>query len=270
MGKWKQVSGDMTWERHGAVLAMVEPGARQVQLVRIEPWIEHDREAAVTHGLYLVDEKTVDYDDLSVESRQTKGAIDSVGMDVAEYKKLSPAHKAEALASYEGYEDSRSVNSLADALPAPVEEIEFWGGKETADKLAAYDEELRREVLDANFDTRLNFGDIPEMEALEFALGGEGLEMDLKGQDALAFEYAMLVAGTSGDTGSAETVAETLQALAAAPRPGDLEEVPQDAAESVKRWADRYGDPDDDEEGIAASAASVASSMVSVIGFEWV
>ena len=56
MNKWRQIGGDMTWEKYGVVLARSNTEARQVDLVRIVPWMEHDKEAAVTHGLYLVDE----------------------------------------------------------------------------------------------------------------------------------------------------------------------------------------------------------------------
>jgi len=59
---------------------------------------------------------------------------------------------------------------------------------------------MRFEALQANFDTHLTAGEMPPDEALAFALAGQPFEMDLKGQDAMAFEYAMAAAGMSGST----------------------------------------------------------------------
>jgi hypothetical protein len=270
--RWQQIGGDVSWETHGVVLGKDEPLARQVHLVRIDPWMEHDKEAAVTHGLYVVDETTIDYEDLGTDRPDVAGAIKSVELPVAEYKRLEPVYKAEILASHSGYSDSRSTNKLADALPAPPEEIDFWHGKETLKSLAASDLEMRRAALDANFDTRFTFGEMPPDEALDFALGDEPFEMSLEGQDGLAFEYATALAGVSGSTTSREDFAATVQALAAAPPPveidpnnleGRLEEV-------LVEWEQRYGDPTDEEEGIAVAAQSLASSMMSAVGFEWI
>ena len=200
MSRWRQIGGDVTWEKYGIVLARTEPEYEQVRLVRVVPWMEHDKEAAVTHGLYLVDEKTVDFSELSIERRDVQGAMRSAGLDRAEWEELGPEYRAEVLASHEGYEESRSVNTLAEALPVPPGEIEFHGQQETLENLEAYDDEMRREALDANFDTRLSFGEMPETDAIEFALGGEEFKIELQGQDALAFEYATTIAGISGAT----------------------------------------------------------------------
>ena len=272
MNKWRQVGGDMTWEKYGVVLAKNEPEYRQVELVRIVPWMEHDKEAAVSHGLYLVDGRTVDYDDLEVERREVQDALRSVGMDSDEWAGLAPEYRAEILASYEGYEESRSVDKLAEALPTAPEEIQFHGQRETSANLASYDAEMRREALEANFDTRFTFGEMPAMEGLEFALGGEELEIDLKGQDALAFDYATSIAGVSGSTASAEEVAATVTALAEAPVPSELE--PDDLESRLGRvleeWEQRYDDPSDEEDGIAAVAQRIASDILASLGFEWV
>jgi hypothetical protein len=271
MSNWKQVSGDMTWERHGVVLAKDDLDLSQVQLVRIEPWLEHDREAAVTHGLYLVDERTVDYEDLAEDSPEVRNALRSVGMEIEEFLGLPPVHKAEVLASHIGYDESHSVDRLADALPAPVHQIEFWGGAESEEKLASYDRELRRESLEANFDTRLTFGELPGREALEFALGSEGFAMELGRRDALAFEYAIALAGTTGDTGDADSFADTVRALVSAPSAEQLDPSTTDSRVEalIENWRCRYGDPSDDENGIAAAAQELASSLMSAIGFDW-
>jgi hypothetical protein len=270
--KWRQIGGDMTWESHGVVLAKNEAEYEQVHLVRILPWMEHDMEAAVSHGLYLVDEKTVDYGDLAIDQKHVRDALRSVGMDPAEWANLAPEHQAEVLASHDGYDESRSVDRLADALPDAPEDIEFWGQKETAETLESYDDQMRREALDANFETRFTFGEMPPMDAIEFALGGEEFELELQGQDALAFAYGTAVAGISGDTATAEEFAATVQALAETPAPAEL---PDDVAESsVERvltdWEERYGDPSEEDHGIASVAQRIASDMLAAIGFEWV
>jgi len=256
---------------HGVVLAKDDSHGRQVHLVRVMPWLEHDREAAVTHGLYLVDEKTVDYDDLDAARSEVHQALRSTGVRPDEYDALGPMYKADLLAEVSGYDDSRSVDTLAQALPDAPEKIAFWGQPETSAKLEEYDRERRREALEANFKTRLTFGKLPAADALEFALGGEGLEMELQGQDALAFEYATALAGVSGATGSAEDIVETVRALADAPLPSDLDAEALGAVERVlSEWDERYGDPSDEESGIAAVAQSVASGMMSALGFEWI
>ena len=267
MSKWRQIGGDMTWERYGAVLARSNPEARQVDLVRIVPWMEHDREAAVTHGLYLVDETTVDTDDLSPDRRNVKEAMRSAGIDVDEWRTLAPEYQAEMVANHDGYEQSRSVDRLADALPDRPEDIQFHGQKETGELLEAYDDDMRREALEANFKTRLSFGQVPPLDAVTFALGGEAYEMELQGQDALAFEYAMAAAGASGDVSSPESFVETVRALADAPSPEDFVDAP---AHVLSDWEERYGDPSDDEDGIAVVARRIASDMLGTIGFEWI
>jgi hypothetical protein len=271
MAAWQQIGGDMTWEMHGVVLGKDDPHGRQVHLVRVIPWLEHDREAAVTHGLYLVDEKTVDYDDLDASRSEVQQALRSTGVRPDEYDDLGAMYKADLVAEVSGYDDSRSADTLAEALPDAPEKIAFWGQPETSAKLEEYDRERRREALEANFKTRLTFGVMPAPDALEFALGGEGLEIELQGQDALAFEYATTVAGVSGATDSADEIAETVQALVDAPPPSDLDpDVSANIERVLAEWEDRYGDPSDEEDGIATAAQGVASAMMSALGFEWI
>jgi hypothetical protein len=270
MGGWKQIGGDMSWERHGVVLGKLDPKARQVELVRITPWLEHDHEAAVSHGLYLVDSTTLDIDDLGIDQPNVREAMRSSGIDAAEFDALEPEYKAELLASYQGYEDSRSVNALAKALPAPVKDVAFWGGQESESNLAEYDRELRRESLEANFETRMTFGVMPADEAITFALGDGPFTMDLKGEDELAFEYATAAAGVSGDVDTAESFIETVKALAEAPLPSELDGAGPSVTKVISRWENRYGDPSDDDSGIANAAQSLASAMLDTLGFEWV
>ena len=270
MGGWKQIGGDMSWDRHGVVLGKLDSKSRQVELVRITPWLEHDHEAAVSHGLYLVDSTVVDLDDLGGDQTNVRDALRSAGMDPAEFEALEPEHKAEILASYQGYEDSRSVDALAKALPAPVKEISFWGGAESESNLAEYDRELRREALEANFKTRMTFGVMPADEAIAFALGDGPFAMDLKGEDELAFEYATAVAEIPGDVDSPEAFTQTVKALAGAPPPSELKTSNRRITQVLGRWEDRYGDASDEESGIANAAESLASAMLDTLGFEWV
>jgi hypothetical protein len=191
-------------------------------------------------------------------------------MDADEYTALSPENQAEIVSAYRGYEDSRSVDSLASALPGPVDAITFWGGKETDEKLAEYDRDLRREVLEDNFETHLTFGVMPDEAALTFAFGDDEFSMDLQGQDALAFEYATAVAGVPDDTSTAEAFAATVQALAEAPSPAELAKPDVHVERVLAKWEERYGDPSDEEGGIAAAAQSVAASLMESLGFDWV
>jgi len=272
-GGWRQIGGDVNWSTYGVVLAKEEPDSKQVLLVRIEPWLEHDKHAAVTEGLYAVDEAAFSYRSLASDRHDTVAAMASLDMEVPEYERLGPAEKAAVLASHFGYDQSRSVSRLEEALPAPPDEIAFWHGKkETIDSVADASTEMKRAVLDANFETRLTFGELPDDAALEFALGDAPPELSLEGQDALAFEYATEIAGVSGRTDTVKELTATLRALANAPSPEflDPDRIGPRTEDAIERWDRRYGDPGDEEEGIAAAAQALASSILSSLGFEWV
>jgi hypothetical protein len=96
--------------------------------------------------------------------------------------------------------------------------------------------------------------------------------MELQGQDSLAFEYATALVEGAGSTDTAEEFARTIEALTAAPPPTELDPdtVDSNLERVLAQWERRYGDPSDEEDGIAASAQSLASSMLSALGFEWV
>jgi hypothetical protein len=162
------------------------------------------------------------------------------------------------------------VNSLVKALPAPVGEIAFWGGKESEKNLTEYDRDLRRESLEANFKTRMTFGVMPSDEAIAFALGDAEFSMELKGEDELAFEYAMTVAGLPGEVDTPKSFTATVRALADAPLPAELENPDREIERILSKWEDRYGDPSDEDSGICNAAQSLASSMLDSLGFEWV
>lgn len=272
MSAWTQIGGDMTWERHGVVLANVHPRLEQVELVKIEPWIEHGKSAAIEQGgLYLVDRKTLDFSDLALDNPTVADALRYSGLSAAEYEELEPEHRAELVAAATGYDESATVDSLAAALPAPVEGIVFWGGHESRSKIDEYDRDLRREVLEANFKTRMSFGVLPSRDAVEFAMGGEPFTMEPRGEDELAFSYAVELAGLTGAMDDADELLAVVHALAEAPSPRELPEDADDAVRQlVERWEQRYGDPDDEDTGITNAARSLASSIMESLGFEWI
>ena len=64
-----------------------------------------------------------------------------------------------------------------------------------------------------------------------------------------------------------------MQALAGAPLPSETDG--GDGRDSriervLEAWEQRYGNPSDEEDGIASVAQRIASDMLAVIGFEWV
>jgi hypothetical protein len=58
----------------------------------------------------------------------------------------------------------------------------------------------------------MTFGVMPDDEAIAFALGNEPFTLDLKGEDDLAFEYAMAAAGTSGEVDTPGSFTMTVRA----------------------------------------------------------
>lgn len=193
--KWRQISGDVNWSDYGIVLAKDIPSAEQVELVRIEPWLEHDSSAILTYGgLFIVDEATFDYDDLDSSRKDVKSAMQTVGMDQEDYDKLEPVHKAEVYASTHGYGgEGRTTSDLVKALPDRPEDIEFFHGKETVESVRAAEADQRRAALDKLFDTSFDFGEMPSDDAIEFAVEG-GFVQELDGNDVAGYGYAVLVA----------------------------------------------------------------------------
>lgn len=269
MPKWKQVSGDISWASYGVVLA--KKGNREVELVRIEPWLEHDSSAIPSHGLYIVEHTTVDFDDMGTNLVEVKVAMSSVGIDEKEYKKLDPVYKADIIANHYGYEDSLSANNLLKALPAKPNEIEFLAGKETEESVKEANDEMRREALQKVFETRLTAGVMPDEDALKFAFGDDEFEAQLKGEDAEAYKYAMEMAGLYGGSNLSLTLPQfkkVINALWNAPLGEELsgkkltkaKQILRLAGDDVEKEADRLGE----------IAQSLASSMMETLGFDWV
>lgn len=291
MPKWKQISGDVNWADYGVVFAKDDKENKSVELVMIEPWIEHDSSAIKTHGLYLVEERTVDYSDMGVDDDAVKGAIESTGMDEREYKKLSPAHKAEVIASYNGYAsysgEGRSTNDLLGALPDKPENIEFWHGKETEESVKNSNREMRKAGLEKVFDTRLDFGEMPEKKALEFAWGDdEKIVFEIDDNEKTGLGYAKLFAHSLPDRGfnprndqwvveGADEFATIVEKLAKAPKGegmghGDLFK--------VKHYLGHpdLGEGEEEEERLREMATEMAESshelainLMGQLGFDW-
>jgi len=228
MSKWKQVDGDRDFSGSGCTLAKVDKRSRQVELVRITPWLEMDSSALQNgYGFWDVSSKTVDYEDLGVDREDVQSAMRTSGLDEDEYKKLGPEYKAVVLANHEGYEDSTSTNDFAEALPCPIEEVKFYAGKVPASEVPEINKSMRREVVSKLYGGH-SARKVPELEALELALGDEPLDLQLDDDEAEALRYALAVARGVPDfskvklenavkVDGAQTLADLLAALIKAP-----------------------------------------------------
>jgi hypothetical protein len=190
MSKWTQVGGDRDWSGVGCTLARDDRSSRSVDLVRITPWLEMDPSALTSgYGLWDVSEGAVDYEDMSIHENVRK-AIKSAGMSESEYEEMSPSHKAALIAEYGGvFEESRSVSDLAKALPKPLDQVEFWAGKTSAEEVKTANQEMRREATQSVYGRR-HRGGVPDLDALEFATGGEPVSVDLEDEESQALRYA--------------------------------------------------------------------------------
>ena len=236
MSKWKQVSGDTDFSGVGCVLAKTDKKRGSVELVRITPWLEMDSAALKEgYGFWDVSTTTVDYSDMGVDKPDVKSAMSYVGMDTAEYKKLEPAYKAEIIASASGYGDSRSTNDFADALPAPIGEIEFYSGSASKKDIADINDSMRREVVSKLYGGDYRGEKIPDDDILELAFGDEKRTFDINEDQAQAIRYAHAIADGSYswtfpkaklDTNltlkNSATLKELLEILADTPDSSDL------------------------------------------------
>ena len=195
MTNWKQVSGDVDFSGTGCVLARDNPSSRDVDLVRITPWLEMDSSAlAQGYGFWDVCRTTIDYDDMQVENDDVQSAMECTGVDAEEYQKLDPAHKAAVIAEYAGYGDSTSTSDFAEALPAPIGQIQFWAGSENHD-IESINDEMRREVTSKLYGGKFSSrGRLPTDEALDLAFGSDPHVFELSEDEAQAVRYALAVA----------------------------------------------------------------------------
>jgi hypothetical protein len=123
---------------------------------------------------------------------------------------------------------------------------------------------------------RSSFGQIPSPEELQQAIDDlGGWDMDLKGADSLAFEFAMMVADAGyPNMSTGEGMHKVLTALTNCPEPDALpDSVDQEELDDpdsrlnrlLDAWDARYGN-----ESIAQTAESLASGIMDVLGWEWV
>lgn len=114
----------------------------------------------------------------------------------------------------------------------------------------------------------VSWGEIPDEEELDALMDEEPFDMQLQGADSLAFEYAMELSENpaAGNTSDANGLRATLEALVDVPKPDELSEDQYEEVESVlDAWYDRYGSDDIEE-----TAWSLASSIMEVLGVEWI
>jgi hypothetical protein len=122
------------------------------------------------------------------------------------------------------------------------------------------------------------YGNVPSPEELQAALDEQGgWDMDLKGGDYLAFAYALEVAGVGNpDMNTGVGMHKVLTALSNAPSPEELPETVDDEEienphsylnKTLNSWHVRYGRS---EEKIEDRAQGLASSILDILGWEWV
>jgi hypothetical protein len=120
------------------------------------------------------------------------------------------------------------------------------------------------------------FGQVPPPEDLQAAIDDlGGWSMDLKGQDSLIFDYAMLIAGLSNpDMNTGEGMHQVLVALMDTPAEDELPDSIPDADitnpksrlnQLLDAWGQRYF-----EKSLPEAGQSLASSILEVLGFEWI
>ena len=200
MTNWKQVSGDVDFSGTGCVLARDNPSSRDVDLVRITPWLEMDSSALTQgYGFWDVCRTTIDYDDMQVENDDVQSAMEYTDVDAKEYQALDPAHKAAVIAEYSGYGESTSTSDFAKALPAPIDQIQFWAGSENHD-IESINDEMRREVTSKLYGGKFSsLGRLPTDEALDLAFGSGPRTFELNDDEAQAVRYALAAASAKYD-----------------------------------------------------------------------
>lgn len=277
--KWKQVGGDMTWEKHGGVFARDD--GHYVEVVKIDAWANLDSSAIPTHGLYNKQEGAVDYDDLGegvlpgALSSDIKQRLSYVGIDEEEYAKLDPIYKGAVYFESGGWDDDVSSNSLLELLPADPEDIEFMAGKETKEKVRGYQDDERRDAVRDHFESRLTWGEWPDDETFDFAFGDDDFKMELNENDHTALNYALAMQGMRKRDAKLslgkEGFAEIAKALAAAPGGEDL--TPAQLTKVSRYLGEQVDDEDQLKEmadEMAEGARGLASTMMESLGIEWV
>lgn len=286
MSKWKQTGGDVSWDKYGLILTRINDD--WVEVFRLEPAMEHDKEMAVSHGFWFASSAEFKISDLEDwENKEVKGAASYVGMDKEEWAEMPPEGKAEAYATYGHWDQEETGNDLNGLLPGKPEDIEFSHGKETKESLEDSNAEMRREALEANFDTSLDIGEMPDDDALEFAWGegDHAWEFEINDNEKSGLGYAKLFSKID-DSGfdartnkwtidDAKTFAKIVESLAKLPTGDDI--TPHYHTKIMTYLGHpEYGDKEEEKERVEAaatefaeSAQELAVSLMGHLGFDW-
>jgi hypothetical protein len=149
------------------------------------------------------------------------------------------------------------------ARRSPVEE---QGLSETDNEEGG--EEMPYDRHEHGYRRSTSWGEIPSSEELWELMDGDDFEMELKGTDSLAWEYATLLSDEpmAGSTAAGEGMHASLEALVNAPHPGELsDEQYEEVVHILDTWAERYGGEYPHE-----TAWNLASSIMDVLGVEWI
>lgn len=208
MSKWKQVDGDHDFSGVGCTLANDQ--GSYVELVHITPWLEMDSSALKKgYGLWDVSTQTFDLADLAPENKTVQDAMETAGLSRKKYDELEPSYKAAVLASHEGYGGSTSTSDFAEALPVPIDQIEFYTGQAKPDDVAEINSSMRREAVQKLYGGSRK--KIPSLEALEFALDeDESLTISLDEVESQSFRLttALATETNTGEFSSSELLSE--------------------------------------------------------------
>lgn len=154
-----------------------------------------------------------------------------------------------------------------------IRDIDNDGDVDSSDEYLAYrrkkvSQAMKKERKLEEYKKSVSWGEIPDEEELDALMDGEPFDMQLQGADSLAFEYAMDVSDNpaAGSTSNAAGLHATLQALVDVPKPDELSDEQFDEVWSVLHaWDKRYKNDDIEE-----TAWSLASSIMEVLGVEWI
>lgn len=113
-----------------------------------------------------------------------------------------------------------------------------------------------------------SWGDIPDSDELWDLMDGDPFRMELQGADSLAWDYAMTLSPNveAGSLSPGKGMEASLEALVDVRKPEDLsDEDYEDVEDILDAWHQRYEGHD-----ITDTAWSLASSIMEVLGVEWI
>jgi hypothetical protein len=146
---WEQIGGDIDPGAYGGIIATAD--GRAIELIKIQPVREYVGDEAKDVGFpFWTRVAHFDADDLALDSRDVRSALDSIGMDLetleADY---TPAQRAmviaEALLGYGRGDEGESGWSKDIGIP---DKVKWWSGKIAgAEYLSDEDQAFRDDVL---------------------------------------------------------------------------------------------------------------------------